>query len=209
MTTEDPEHERQRLSKLYQSMSEEDLRKFAADAAALTDVAYEALADEIERRGLDIPLNTSVAIDKLERQELVTVRQFRDLPETLLAKAMLDSAGIESHIADDNLVRMNWYWSNLIGGLRLQVKPEDAAAANEILSQPIPEGFEVEGDGEYRQPHCPKCQSLDIVFEPLHKGIGLATGYLFGVPLPIQRNSWLCQSCGQRWQELPDTEPAL
>src|SRR6202020_2478284 len=43
---------------------------------------------------------------EMEVRELVTVRKFRDLPEALLAKGSLESAGIECFLADENLVRL-------------------------------------------------------------------------------------------------------
>ena len=39
--------------------------------------------------------------------ELVTLRHFRDVPEALLAKGKLESAGIACALADGNLVRMD------------------------------------------------------------------------------------------------------
>jgi len=161
----------------------------------------------VQRRGLGVALaDPAVTVDQLESQSLVAIRRFRDLPDALLAKGVLDSAGIECFLADENLVRMDWFYSNLIGGLRLQVRPEDVETANEVLNQPIPGDFVVEGDGEYQQPRCPKCESLEITFEPLYKGIGLASAYFLMFPLPIPKNMWTCQSCGQRWQELPDRD---
>jgi hypothetical protein len=80
------------------------------------------------------------------------------------------------------------------------VSPEDAVAAVEILDQPIPEGFDVEGVGEYQQPSCPKCQSLDITFEQLNKRVAYTSAY-FGVPIPLKRKLWKCQACGERWQD--------
>ena len=77
--------------------------------------------------------------DEVEFQKLITIRKFRDLPEALLAKGSLDSAGIESFLGDDNIVRLDWFISNLIGGIKLRVRPEDLEAAEEILNQPIPE----------------------------------------------------------------------
>ena len=74
----------------------------------------------------------------VEWEDLVILRQFRDLPEALLAKGSLASAGIESFLADDNMVRMDWFISNLVGGIKLCVRPEDAEAALEMLEQPIP-----------------------------------------------------------------------
>lgn len=200
-----PEHERQRLTAFYASLTEGELEKIAADTASLTDTARQALENEISRRGLektrpDLP----AGFDEVDFQELITIRKFRDLPEALLAKGSLDSAGIESFLADDNMVRLDWFISNLLGGVKLQVKPEDGEAANEILSQPIPEGFEVEGFGDYQQPRCPQCESLDVSFEELNKPIAYG-GLFVNVPLPIHRKGWTCHSCGERWQVAEDS----
>ncbi len=63
------------------------------------------------------------------------VRKFRDLPEAWLAKGALDAAGIESHLLDENLVRLDWFYSNAIGGIRLAVRVDDAHAAFRVLGQ--------------------------------------------------------------------------
>ncbi len=199
----DPELERRRLSELYAGMSDGELLKIAEEGNDLTPEARLALEAEIERRGLDddekddVP---SARAEQIEMRKLVTIRQFRDLPEALLAKGMLDSAGIEAFLGDDNMIRLDWFISNLLGGIKLRVKAEDEEAATAVLEQPIPDEFEVEGVGEYLQPHCPKCLSLDVTFEALNKPISYATAWV-GVPVPFPRNSWKCESCGHRWHE--------
>ncbi len=203
------EQERQRLAKLYGEMSEGELRKVADDAAELTDVARQAWAEEIAHRGLDIPLVDSVSVDELELRKMVTIRQFRDLPEALLAKAKLDSAGIECFLIDQNMVRMDWFISNLLGGIKLQVRKEDAEEALALLSEPIPETFEVEGVGSYEQPQCPRCGSFDIAHQAgLDKRLALPALAIGGLPVPVPRNDWKCHSCGQEWQDLQSNEPA-
>jgi hypothetical protein len=73
-----------------------------------------------------------------DKRNLFLLRQFRDLTEALLAKGSLDSAGIETFLADDNTVRVDWLWPNLLGGIKLLVDAENAEAADEILNQPYP-----------------------------------------------------------------------
>jgi hypothetical protein len=73
--------------------------------------------------------------------ELITIERFRDLPEALLAKGMLESAGITCFLADTELVRTDWLWSNLIGNMRLQVRAEDVDDALALLHEPIPPTF--------------------------------------------------------------------
>ena len=203
MGTLGSEQEKQRLAKLYADLSEGELHEFADDAASLTEMAQEALKAELDRRGLGFKLGGPRALDSVEQRKLVTIRKFRDLPDALLAKGSLDSVGIESFIADDNMIRMDWFISNLLGGIKLRVSPEDAEAATEVLDQPIPESFDVEGVGEYQQPHCPKCRSVDIAFEHLDKTVLYITAY-FNVPVPVPRNLWKCASCGHTWRGSAD-----
>jgi hypothetical protein len=135
------EQERQRLSELYAQMSEGELREIADDAVDLTDIARQVLMGEIGKRGLDIGLAKSEPDSSLESRDMVTVRQFRYLPEALLAKGILDSAGIEGVLIDGNMM-------NLLGGIRLQVNRDDVEEAVTLLSEPIPEGFDIEGLGK-------------------------------------------------------------
>jgi hypothetical protein len=197
-----PEQERQRLSELYAQMSEGELREIADDTVDLTDTARQVLVEEIGKRGLDIPLAEAMAGRTFESRDMVTVRQFRDLPEALLAKGILDSAGIESFLVDENMVRMNWFISNLLGGIRLQVNRGDVEDAATLLNEPPPEGFDIEGLGKYHQPQCPRCESFDIAHHAgLDKRFALPALWFASIPFPVPRNEWTCQSCGAEWRD--------
>jgi hypothetical protein len=69
-------------------------------------------------------------------RELVTVRSFFNPSEAMLAKALLDSAGIECFLVDDNAARII---GGNIPGVRVQVSRVNAEAAKALLDQPIPE----------------------------------------------------------------------
>jgi hypothetical protein len=211
MADHDPEQERQRLTKLYAEMSDGELDAIAADSAELTDVARQALTDELARRHPEEPAvrNTGVSPerDSVELADVVSIRQFRDLPEALLAKGALDSAEIESFLVDDNMIRMDWFYSNLVGGIKLCVKQEDAEAALDLLEQAIPEEFEVDGVGPDEQPRCPKCQSLDIAFEDLNQPVAWVSAYVLA-PIALHRKRWVCHSCGHRWRQAEENQPA-
>jgi Putative prokaryotic signal transducing protein len=201
------EQERERLSKVYAAMTPEELQKVADDGPSLTDVARETLKTEISARRLAIPVSESPAgIDVLEERELVPIRRFRDLPEALLAKGSLESSGIECFLTDDNMVRMDWFISNLLGGAKILVNREDAEEAIAILDEPTPDLLDVEGVGEYQQPRCPECQSLDVNFEQLNRKVAYTTAWL-GVPIPLHTTAWTCRACGHRWEDRDPVEP--
>jgi len=145
------------------------------------------------------PLKEPQAPDgEFELRNLVTIRKFRDLTEALLAKGSLESAGIDAVLTDENVVRLDWFWSNLMGGIKLNVDSENADAANSILDQPIPENFDVSGIGEYDQPRCPKCQSLDVNFKELDPAAYVS---LVLVRVPLHRRAWRCHSCRAEWED--------
>jgi len=135
--------ERNRLAQLYAALSDGELQQLAGETESLTDEARAALALEMSRR--DIPAETSreaeesVPGGRVALRDLLTIRQFRDLPEALLAKSVLDSAGIECFLGDDNLIRMDWLWSNLLGGIKLRVRQEDALVASRLLEGDAPQ----------------------------------------------------------------------
>jgi len=190
--------ERRRLADLYGTMSDEELLPLAADLPDLSAIAQEVLRAELIRRKLELPPLQSPENDGPEHRQLITLRQFRDLPEADLARSVLDSAGIESFLQDDNMIRMDWFNSNFIGGIKLRVSAENADAAREILTQDIPSNFEVEGIGDYVQPRCPDCNSLEVTFTGLNKPIAY-TSMWAGFPLPIPGNGWKCEACGKEW----------
>jgi hypothetical protein len=74
------------------------------------------------------------------------------MPDAFLFSSVLDSAGIECYLADENTIRMDWFWSNLLGGIKLCVRKTDAGEASSLLEQGVPEKFDVEGVEEYQQP---------------------------------------------------------
>ncbi|MGB8802456.1 MAG: hypothetical protein WCC97_17395 [Candidatus Acidiferrales bacterium] len=203
MTSPDTEGERQRLTDWYTAKSDEELAQLASDAGSLTELARSALSAVISRRGLDIPLVEKVSADDAEQFEVIAIRRYRDIPAALLAKSILDSAGIENFLTDVNTVRMDWLWSNALGGVRLFVKDSDASAAEELLNQSFQDSFEVEGQERFMQPRCPVCQSFDVSYKGLHKRIAYAS-IILHVPIPLSRLGWRCASCGHMWEDPDD-----
>jgi len=204
MPVYDPDKERQRLGGVYAGMSNGELEELADDAPTLTEVARATLQSEILRRGLAVTLRESAAADE-ESTRFVTVRRFVNVQDALVAKNVLDSAGIECYLGDENVIRMDWFWSNFLGGVKLRVPRDEVAAAAELLDQSALEAFDVAGAGEYRQPRCPNCQSLDVSFRELINGVAygsLAAAWFTGIvpPLPLTRLGWKCHSCGHAWE---------
>jgi hypothetical protein len=78
---------------------------------------------------------------ELDLERLVTVETFSSPWQAQLARACLESEGIHAVVADEHFFRLYGALSGTMGGVKLQVRPEEAQRAAELLRtrQPIPE----------------------------------------------------------------------
>lgn len=114
-------------------------------------------------------------------ETLVTVASYNLHVDAIMARSRLDSEGIESMLLDENIVRMDWFYANLVGGIKLQVRPEDAPAAREILGLP-PVG---EKDSEEFSLCCPRCKSEKVRFREWHRRLHWIAFLVLFLPLPL------------------------
>jgi hypothetical protein len=191
---------------MYRPMSELELESLAADWHSLIPEARAALVAEFATRNLDFAEPLPQDEVQPEYRELVTLRRYRDLSEAIVARAVIESAGIFCFLKDENLVRLDWQVSNFIGGIRLQVDASDVEAAEAILSEPIPNSIPIPGQPGFEQPRCPGCNSSDINWERQGRKAALASLHFFALPLPRGSESWTCNKCGLRWVDDDDTD---
>jgi hypothetical protein len=200
----------------YGDLSHRQLMRAAENYASLTPERQAALREQFAQRGLEPPVidnaENDTATDGLSLvpdDQLVTVARYRDMPEAIVARSVLEAAGINCLLRDENTVRMDWLWSNMIGGMRLQVTTENEAEARELLAQPIPASFPVDSGKDFMQPVCPKCGSLDVVADDRDRKVKAGAILVIGVPVPAsaREDVWKCLHCGCQWYD--DGKPPL
>jgi len=148
MTPPDSKKQYEGFAAHYSQLSDGALIKLALESSELSEAAWDALEDELDRRHLEVPEPESAPQVSLpEMRDLVVLRAFRDVPEALLAKGRLQASGIECFLADENMVRMDWFISNLLGGIKLMVQPADFSRASRILSEPVSYESDSESEG--------------------------------------------------------------
>jgi hypothetical protein len=194
--------ERSRLAGHYRNLNDLELTELAAQSPSLTPTARELLRSEIQRRGVALAVLDSAAAPPAS-PNLVRLRRFRDLPDALIAQSVLDSAAVDCFLFDENYLRLDWFRSYFIGGVKLMVSNEDARDAATLLDAKHPDSF-LASTGEFVQPRCPVCQSYAVSFMPLIDSATYALTY-FGVPLSLRRESWFCSDCRHQWS--PSGEP--
>jgi len=138
--TIDPATERAGLSEFYASKTDEELAEVASQSHELTEVAGEVLRNEIARRQLSLgqtePRDTD-SEENVEFRDLVAIRSYWGLLEAEMARGLLESAGIEAFLFDDNMVRMDWFNANALGGVKLRVDADNVGAANRVLEEAV------------------------------------------------------------------------
>jgi hypothetical protein len=87
--------------------------------------------------------------------KLVTVATFDFPAEAQVMKLLLEEQGFEVFLADDNLVRTNWFLSNAVGGAKLQVLESKAELAARFVEE---NRQRVRQNGQ-------ECDSPDVIFD--------------------------------------------
>ncbi len=84
------------------------------------------------------------------KDRLITIASFPQAIQAHIARSRLESEGIETFIRDENIVTLNWLYSNAVGGVKLEVYEQDVPQALSILEQAVPD-FSIELAKESRQ----------------------------------------------------------
>jgi len=94
------------------------------------------------------------ALDGLDEEQLpdgrdlVTVERFTEVWEAHILRARLEAEGLLASIADEHLVAMDWFYSNAIGGVRVQVPACELDRAREILTALQRGDYELHDDAD-------------------------------------------------------------
>jgi hypothetical protein len=202
----DRDHE-STFADLYRLLSEAELRDQLAEWQSLVPDARAAIAAEFNSRNLPFAEPASTVGDSRPvYRDLITLRRYRDLSEAIVARGVIESAGIFCFLKDENLVRLDWQISNFIGGIRLQVGANDVEGAEAILKENIPDIIEFPDQPDFHQPRCPRCSSVSISYERHGRKGALAFLYLFSLPVPRGGASWTCQNCDLHWTDSESSE---
>lgn len=186
------------LAKHYGGMYDEELLRLAAEYGDLTEVAQQALREELQRRKIECPepqqepnpepnANPSGEALSLEmgltEDGNILIGNFQSPEEAAMAYWALEIAGIHSKVVTPPGGR-----SNLP---RLQVAPEDAERAQDVLTEPVSEEVMEQYEAakevqDFAAPDCPRCGTPDPLLESAD---------------PV--NVWFCESCGHQWKDAP------
>jgi hypothetical protein len=131
-------------------------------------------------------------LEPYENIVLVTVATFPEAIEAHIFRSRLESEGIPSMLADENIVSNQPWHSIAYGGVKLRVRQQDRERAAEIIA-------EIRGLQRLELARCPVCQSDKIEVKRNGNLFKMVLTLLFGIP--GQENKRTCLTCGHEWQK--------
>ncbi len=132
----------------------------------------------------------------------MTIANFSHLIEANLAKTRLESAGIECFLTNEHIVSMNWFWSNAVGGVGVQVRAADVDSAIEALQGDSngADSEEARAGDDSSEIRCPKCRSKNVYYEKLPLSLVIASLFLLGLPLLFFKRERECLECRHQFR---------
>ncbi len=207
METLDPAGEWRRLAERYRQMSDSELLLLARRNSELTDVAQQALAQEMHHRRLKVepeeparpPIPPPEPDDSpyAEDRELVEICTVWSLRDALQLQRLLDTAGIPFFVGPEKATGVDAVTSNFVEGVSVKIMRIGLPWVREPmqnyapLDEPRPVQLAELSDALVR---CPKCNSTDVIFERM-------------VPKPAATDNataqfeWICEACGHQWND--------
>ena len=134
--------------------------------------------------------------------DLITVKTFDNPMDAHIAKTKLEDMEIICCLFDENMVGMNPMFSQMAGGIKLNVLQQDAEKALTILQEmenlPV-----LSDDGKIVK--CPRCESTELYtgYRSM-RSIGAVLAWLFSIMFyvfPIyQKQVYRCKKCGKEFK---------
>jgi hypothetical protein len=132
--------------------------------------------------------------------------------DTYIVQGYLASEGIESQLKDELTAQVYNFYSNAIGGVKIQVKESDYEKARLLLQKggylktdddktDTEDSIEVVTyDETTNKKMCPFCQSANIGKKKEPNSLSVFVYFILGVLFPIFRKAYKCFDCGKEWK---------
>jgi DNA-directed RNA polymerase subunit M/transcription elongation factor TFIIS len=204
-----PASESLRLAEHYRQMADGELISLSENPSELTEMAKDALSQEISSRRLRIPPPKAPAFPKPppdrpeegstyeEERELVVVAKVYSLRDALQVQRILDVAGIPFYMGPEKATGVDAVTSNYAQGVEVKVMQIGVPWAFSALTrsyEPKDEPAEEQVDWDDTVAvRCPRCRSEAVIFERLSQGAAPGGA-------GFRRFQWTCGACGHAWE---------
>jgi DNA-directed RNA polymerase subunit M/transcription elongation factor TFIIS len=221
----DPALEYLRIADRYRQMSDEELLIIARQPSELTDAAQQALASEVQSRGLKVdeldeepppspfempPSSFEDEFPDLrdssddepessydEDRKLVELCTVWSVRDALQVQEILDVAGIPFFMGPEKATGVDAVTSNFANGVSVQIMQVGRPWAALAMKryEPADDPTPKGEDDDEILVRCPRCQSTEVTFEGL-----IPKAEAVGDDSD-QKFKWTCDSCGNTWED--------
>jgi len=137
-----------------------------------------------------------------------TILTFTYPHEAHMAKSYLESNGIEVIIKDEMTAQVHPFYSNAIGGVKLQIKESDIEVGLKILEKGgyIDYSYKesrieiIKIDRSINKNFCPYCKSKNIAKMRDPSILVVIVYFILGAIFPIFKAGYQCFDCGKKWK---------
>jgi len=153
----------------------------------------------------------------MENEKFITVLTVTFPHEVAVIRGRLEAEGIICFVKDELTVQVNPFYSNAIGGVKLQVLESDLNQTVEILKETgyiKEENLQTSEELSYINEHsnnqhetekevgivCPICGSEEVVKTKKAGWLFLLTSLLFMFPTPFLQRKYYCFNCKQEFK---------
>ena len=150
----------------------------------------------------------------MENEKFVTVLTSAYMYEIAIVQGRLEAESITCFVKDEFIIQIHPFYSNAVGGIKLQVKESDLNQAIEILKEP---GYTKEEELQLLQEFsclhknnddqqilikkkkiiCPICGSEEVVQSKKMRWLSLFALLLITIPAPFFQKTYYCFDCKQ------------
>lgn len=123
---------------------------------------------------------------------MTTITTFSTPEEAPLLRMRLESVGIRAFVQDEHMVQMYWLYSNAIGGVRVQIAPNDLEAAQEFLAADTPQS-----STDTVEVRCPSCGSSETAPDERPRQMAFLSIMILNFPILVGCKQWRCDACQQ------------
>ena len=125
----------------------------------------------------------------------VTIKTYVFPHELFIDRSKLESNGIECFTRDELTVQVHNFYSQAVGGIRLQVRLQDVDRANEILKAYPGIKADKETPDSSVDIICPNCGSGNVTKIKLNRIWSLVLWFLTSLPIPFPARKYHCYGC--------------
>lgn len=118
------------------------------------------------------------------------IASYTKMEDAHLAVSKLQGSGVDAWLRDEATANLYWLYSNAIGGVKVEVAPEDFERAREVLELPKEESGLLQ---------CPGCGSENTRIRQMNLVAALALIFI-GLILPKFKNKADCLDCGESFE---------